>query len=158
MNVRTATLAPGCLRVSARLPERCDGALSALEAARDEGHVESCAACAAQEAAWRADLSRLAEPLEDWRAALIGLELRLDGIAPSRPGALDSRRPEWLAIAAAAALLLYGSVALLPSSGARSTLDALVSGGRELGAVRLPAFDWRSHPLPEWLLDEPARS
>lgn len=104
----SSVLGPGCARVRARLEERLDGALPALEEARDRGHVEACAACARAEARVLrvlADL-RVLVPSEPEELALVAQRLRatLPRRARARP-----RERWWLAAAAAALLLALGA-------------------------------------------------
>ena len=70
-----------CERVQGRLEELLDGGLDPLAAARDEGHLEACAACARELRAWTAllDAARAAgrpDP-EELAFALAGLDERL---------------------------------------------------------------------------------
>jgi anti-sigma factor RsiW len=95
----------GCARVRARLEELLDGGLDPLAAARDEGHLEACAACAAERAAWlrlwaaareaaRPDPAELDFALRDLPARLA------ERPVPRRP---PRRRVELLPLATAAA-------------------------------------------------------
>lgn len=140
---RTEGGAPGaCERVRARLELLVDGALPPLEAARDAGHLEACAGCAAERAAaehTRAALGRaLGAPVDAaWRDA--GLAARL--------AAADAPREAWSArllgppgdrsgapvLAAAAAVLVLlglGASGALDdvSAGLRAGLDVPVDG------------------------------
>ena len=107
-----------CQRVRSRLPELVDGGLAPLEEARDQGHLEACAACAAQAEDWRAFHG-------DLGTALGGPSLVPDGLVEALSGRLDDvqiaepprppvvLRPLQSVVAAAASLvLLFGLEAL----------------------------------------------
>ena len=97
-----------CQRVQGRLEELLDGGLDPLAAARDEGHLEACAACARELRAWTAllDAARAAgrpDPAE-LSYALAGLDATLASAGgPRREPA--GRRLELVPLATAAAAL-----------------------------------------------------
>jgi len=108
----TETLARGCERVRARLERYLDGTLSPLERALDQGHLEACAACAAELDRWRSLVDSLATALrprgDELEAALEGVVRRLAEVpAPRfRWRHLVGRGLVPLVTAAAAVLLL----------------------------------------------------
>jgi hypothetical protein len=131
-----------CARVAARLPELLDGGLGPLEAARDEGHLEVCAACAAERDAWRA-FGRRARAAEAQAAAqgleraLWGLEERLAGLAlPAAPMPPARQR----------ATLARAALPLAAAAAAVGALLALQQGGIGLEA---PAREPWSAILPD---------
>ena len=105
-----------CERVTARLAELVDGGLVPLEEARDRGHLEACAACAAAHVDWLAfhgDL-RAALPMAELPADLVpGLAARLERVHIARPKR-EERAGVWTSLFAAAASLvaLFGFEAL----------------------------------------------
>lgn len=50
---------PACMRVRGRLERLMDGGLEPLATARDEGHIEACAGCAAEREQWEGFLGLL---------------------------------------------------------------------------------------------------
>ncbi len=95
-----------CSRVQARLERLLDGELSRVEAARDEGHLEACAACRAEREREEHLLALLREPAEDLTFALEGLDSRLDQArAPRRAFVLLRGLGVQAALTAAAGLL-----------------------------------------------------
>ena len=108
-----------CARVRGRLDELDDGALTALEAARDEGHLEACAACAAERERRRAEAERwlaaLSPAPQAFERATAGLAARLATARAPRPVATPR---VWNAalraatLAAACVLALVGLVEL----------------------------------------------
>lgn len=121
----------GCERVRARLELLVDGALAPLAAARDEGHLEACAACRGEKESVERLVALLRAPEPGLDAALAGLAERLS----AAPTARRRRRPRPAAAAlqgllAAAACL--AALALVPQDGAG--IGALAR--TELGAAR----------------------
>jgi len=107
MNDPKQTLDPRCARVRARLPELLDDALLPLEAARDRGHLEACAGCAAEEARelrLLAGVRALARVEPDELARVHAAVL-----AALPPRRAPARERLWLAAAAAAVLVALGS-------------------------------------------------
>lgn len=101
----TESLDPRCARVRARLPEQLDGALVPLEEARDQGHLEACAACAREAQAYARTLAGVRTLARGGQRELAAVHAAiLAGLEP-RP----RREPrEWrFALAAAAALVLF---------------------------------------------------
>lgn len=119
-----------CQRVRGRLDELLDGSLPPLEAARDEGHLEVCAECAAERehrAALFAELREVigSSPDGAWRNA--GLAARLAAAEPpSMPwherllGPVGDRSGGPVLAAAAAVLALVA----IGASGAADELTA----------------------------------
>ena len=129
--------AGACTRVRGRLEVLLDGGLTAVEAARDEGHLEACEACAAARDDWRAVLGDLREGLAgapDLDFALDGLDARL--AAARSPKRARPGRDTLLAglVAAAAAVLVL--VALRGLGLDEAGLTDYTAAGRSL---RLPA-------------------
>ena len=104
MNERTHhdDVSPACERVRGRLERLLDGELSALEAARDEGHLEVCAGCGAERERWQTLLEAVRRDADDLEFALEGLDDRLAAARGPRP-ALRLLRGGWLPAAAVAA-------------------------------------------------------
>lgn len=145
-------LSPACARVRARLEERFDGALAPLEAARDEGHLEACADCAAQARAlarWLADVRAVLAPAQEvQRDADARVAAALAGEATLTPRRPSRRSAAALLTAAALALL-----ALLPAlPGGSATLRAW-TGGALLALVpaELPPVSWNPGALDPWV-------
>lgn len=127
-----------CRRVQGRLEELLDGALPPLEAARDEGHLEVCAACGAERALLEGVCGLVAEAgrpaadeLERARAGLSGA-LAAAAAARARPGRralrLTRGRGVQAALTAAAGLL-----ALLAIELARPSEDGFGKAVEEVG-------------------------
>ena len=114
-NERTAA----CARVVERLDALLDGALAPLEAARDEGHLEACAACACErERAGRVRAAGAAAlaPEAELARARAGLAARIGAArAPRRRPALVLLSGGFgrAALGAAAALAAFVGVAAL---------------------------------------------
>lgn len=107
MNDSTLPLDARCARVRARLPELLDGTLLALEAARDRGHLEACAGCAAEEAR---ELRLLAGVRALARVDPVELaRVHAAVLAALPPRRAPARERLWLAAAAAAALFALGT-------------------------------------------------
>ncbi len=126
-----------CARVRGRAIELLDGGLPELEAARDEGHLEACAACRAELDRWEAllEAGRLAGPAsaEDLERARAGLDERLARTRPSALRALAAAIPpraRHAAAAAAAALLVLGLL------GQSEVLEQPVDGVLRAGTFR----------------------
>ena len=114
---------PACQRVQDRLERLMDGGLEPLEAARDEGHLEACAACAAERESWEGFLGLLRRAdapsgtaAGEFRVAERGLVERIDerlqGEARARRVGLQMS----FAAAAAALLCVVGFFALAEST------------------------------------------
>jgi anti-sigma factor RsiW len=133
-----------CARVRGRLDELDDGALAALEAARDEGHLEACAACAAERERRRAEAERwraaLSPAPQAWEHATAGLAARL---ATARSPSLPRAPRAWKAalraasLAAACVLALVGLVELGVVDLARE-----LEGGRASARALLSREAW----------------
>jgi anti-sigma factor RsiW len=137
MSMRTPQPSAACARVRARVPALVDGALAALEEARDRGHLEACAECARALGEHEDLLARIravaaASAAREAGALSADLERRLRTWPARRPA--PSRR--WLVAAAAAALLL----ALRLASGDASLPRALGSASFEPLRERLPRW------------------
>jgi len=103
-----ATTPGGCARVRDRMPHLVDGTLPALQAARDEGHLEACAGCRGELESLELVLSSIREAYRVPAAELAGLELEILGSLPEGPRRRQ-RVPQATASwgwAAAAAVLL----------------------------------------------------
>lgn len=126
---------PACARVRSRLDELLDRDLPPLEAARDEGHLEACARCAAErrerELELRAWRSALDAPEPSFARALDGLETRLAGAPGPRASIPD---PRAAALAAGGGRAFRG--ALRAAALAAATL-LMLFGLRELGIFDL---------------------
>ena len=121
-----------CERVRGRLDELLDGSLPPLEAARDEGHLEVCAACAAEREAKARVVDELrallgAPPSDAWRNE--GLAARLAAAQAPTPawhervlGPVGDRAGGPVLAAAAAVLALVA----IGASGAADELTAEV--------------------------------
>jgi anti-sigma factor RsiW len=104
-------LAPSCSRVRDRLERLLDHALDPLEEARDRGHLEACAACAAEERALvrllagvRAASAPLTAELED----ALG---RVDARLATEPAVACGARRRGLRILRSRALVPVATVA-----------------------------------------------
>lgn len=114
------------------------GALTPEEAARLEAHLESCAACRAERAAWRDTTTRLAgsvvpvRPSAELRSAVLARAATL--APPVSRTTTEKRRASWprAAAAAAAAVALVALGAFLGATRERSRLDVTED---ELAAV-----------------------
>jgi len=100
-------LDPRCVRVRARLVELLDGTLVPLEAARDRGHLEACAGCAAEEASEQRLLVgvRALASLEPAELARVHAAV----LAALPPRRAPTRERLWLAAAAAVILFALGT-------------------------------------------------
>ena len=120
------TTSQGCERVRGRLERLLDGGLTPIEHARDRGHLEACAACRDEAAAWEDLLGRtraaLAPDSEELAREVATLRPRLVP-APRSPLRRLLARPAAAPLAAAAAALL-----LLTALGASGMLDAALQG------------------------------
>jgi anti-sigma factor RsiW len=133
-----------CERVQGRLEELLDGGLAPLEAARDEGHLEVCCACAREAASWRALLSvarRAGRPTDaEVAQALLGMRLPRPELSTPPRGSL--RAP------LAAAFPLLASAAALVALLALRTAEVPLPGVGALGELALrgplevPQVDW----------------
>lgn len=132
----------GCERVISRLDALSDGSLPPLEQARDEGHVEACASCAArleQQRTWLRDLrDHLAPSAAELDFAMHGLEERLSHARRPRRALVAAR---WRAVAAVAAagvaLVAFQSFGWI-EGGVGESLNAFA----RLDELRLPAVEW----------------
>lgn len=137
----------GCARVQGRLEELLDGGLEPLAAARDAGHIEACAACAAERAAWlrlAAAAREAARPdPAELEQALSGLPARLEaGLASRRPPRPRARPLGLVSLATAAAALC--ALLALERGGAAPPADA------ELFARLAPRLAGVERALPDW--------
>lgn len=138
-----------CGRVRGRVEALCDRSLAPLQQARDEGHVEACADCAALVAEQRAviALARGAFVVSelDLRAASHGLDGRIRS-ASSPLRARWKRRAQTATLAAAAllALVLLREFGFDP--GARELFGSLES----VRGLDLPALAWPRLPEAPW--------
>jgi len=98
----------GCARVQGRLEALADHGLSALEEARDRGHLEACAACRREHEAHLAllDALRAAVPADIGADAARVVARVLAQSAELRPAPRRWRGPVPLALVAAAAAVL----------------------------------------------------
>ncbi len=152
--------APGCARVCQRLIELLDGGLPAGEAARDEGHLEACAACEVERArleAWLSGLRAAVLPSpSELLSASAGLEARLARVPAPQP-ALSLRRGGSMPLAASAAVCLAASallaLALLRGLGmVHIPAGGSVGGALEnLGRGSLPSLNWPTGSGDLWM-------
>jgi len=145
---------PACRRVHERLDELLDGGLDPLDSARDAGHLEACARCAAER-------ERLLAALTSWRARLLpsgselarateGLAARLARAseasprraAPARTAGWAARPARAAAIAASALLALLA----LQRAGAWLPVEVLFGSGPR-------ATSYEFFPRPSWPAD-----
>lgn len=146
MSEGNASASAACERVRARIAAVCDRSLPPLEQARDEGHLEACADCAAlaaAHAAWLVDLrAHLAPGLADVRAAQRGLDTRLAGARDPRAAA----RARWVGAAAVAAACVAVLSLLQSNTALDLPLDGVFAAAHRVGirAVAEPA--WPSFP------------
>ena len=105
MNAPESTLDPRCARVRARLSELLDGTLAALAEARDRGHLEACAGCAAEEARERRLLAGVRALARVEEAELARVHRAVLAALPPRRA--PARARVWLV--AAAVLLALGA-------------------------------------------------
>jgi predicted anti-sigma-YlaC factor YlaD len=137
-------LPASCARVRERLDLALDGGLAPLEAARDAGHLEACASCAAlarTRAQWLADVrAALAPAAAQQRAADARALAALRGEA--RPALTPARRPAVAALLAAAALALLAAWPALPGGSLllRTWADGASAAGRS--AESFPPLSW----------------
>lgn len=133
-----------CARVRARVDERLDGGLDALEAARDEGHLEACGGCCAQAEEQQRALEGLRELLLPGAAALAGaaqgLDARLRAARAPAGRVLEGpwQRPLRAAAVAASALLMLGLMERLGGF----DVAGEVLGARRAAAAALPDASW----------------
>jgi anti-sigma factor RsiW len=135
-----------CARVREQLDELLERDLTPLEAARDRGHLEACAACAAERDRREGERALLSAALAPDGAVLAqarqGLEARLSQVRPRRSALrlVTSRAATWAGLAAA------GLLAVLALEGSGLTdLGALeLLGGAERAArdAAVPAPDF----------------
>ena len=143
---RPAEPGAACARVQGRLEELLDGDLPALAAARDEGHLEACPACAKELAAWRRLAAAAREAARpdpaDLAFALAGLPARLETRLPAPRRA--RRRPQGLVSLATAAAALCALFAL-ERGGVAPPPDAELLGrlSPRLAGVERALPDWR---------------
>jgi anti-sigma factor RsiW len=136
----------GCERVQSRLEAVVDTSLPALDQARDEGHLEGCAACCAaaeRHRAWLRDLrAHLAPSAPELAFARQGLGERVAGA--HGPRSIVARRLLRVGGAAAAGLLALAAVRELGwfDGGARAALAAVA----RLDDVPAPHFAWPRIP------------
>lgn len=143
------SLSAACARVRGRLDEALDGVLPPLEAARDAGHLESCAGCAAESRLRAQWLDALRAALAPERELQVHADARLmvaiHGEAAPKPR-VPQRRWATAALVAAAALVVLAALPALP--GGASTLQAW-TGGSLSGLVPddLPTLRWNPKTL-----------
>jgi len=158
MTVRDSeTPRAACERVQARLCVLLDGELAPLEAARDEGHLEACASCAAERAAWERTLGsaravEAARADDGLAAALLGLDERLARVPVRRTEGVPDPGPVPSATAPRPRALLLWPLAA--AAAAVVALVALEHGGVDplgrtdrLAEAVTPRFELR---LPTW--------
>jgi len=134
----------GCERVRGRLMELWDGALPALEEARDHGHLEACASCFAE---W-CELEQVLASVVDSRAleselafASEGLTARLESAhADHAPSPGQRSRISALLPLAACALALVAIRAL--SSDSTASPSPLSNSLHELGSLGASIAVW----------------
>lgn len=136
-----------CRRVQGRLAELLDGGLDALESARDQGHLEACAACGAEREVWR---ELLAGVQGASRAPAAEVSWALEGLEPRLGAALAVGRRRRFRLLAGRGLVAVGTAAA-----AVLGLLALEAGGWGLEEVAAPTRTAELLPqvefgLPDW--------
>ena len=142
MNERIASDA--CERVRGRLDRLLDRELSPIEEARDQGHLESCAACAEERERSAAFFEALGAEAAGLDFALEGLQARL-AATPGNRLRLRLLRQNWMPAAAVAAA---GLLTLAMLRGTDYADQGLLAARNVPGKELREAFSAR----PDWMI------
>ena len=147
-------LQTGCAQVRTSFSGYLDGAISGREMQKIAAHLEDCARCSAEFAAWRGVQRMLSETRPVKAPADLGLKLRLaiSHEKSRRQGLRDNLAVRWenlvrpvalqMISGLAGALLLFGGISMLV--GVVAVPNAVLAHDEPLGAITMPHYLYSS--------------